>query len=70
MTEHVLITGSSGAIGKEIALKMAASGRPLFLHYNASKEKAESLKRECEGLGVEVNLVQSDLSSLKEFLSY
>ncbi|MFC5712086.1 elongation factor P 5-aminopentanone reductase [Thalassorhabdus alkalitolerans] len=62
MSEHVLITGSSGAIGKEIALKMAASGRPLFLHYNASKEKAESLKRECEGLGVEVNLVQSDLS--------
>ncbi|WP_158738535.1 elongation factor P 5-aminopentanone reductase [Alteribacillus sp. YIM 98480] len=62
MSRFALITGASGAIGSAVALKLAAEGKPLFLHYNKSKQEAISLKEKCEAFEVPVFLVMSDLS--------
>ena len=55
MTENsgkkVLVTGSSGGIGRAIALEASKAGYEIVAHYNNGKKKAESLKAEIESLG-------------------
>ncbi len=44
----VLITGSSGGIGRAIASRFAALGCSLALHFNSSVSNAEATTRICE----------------------
>ncbi|RSL32797.1 SDR family oxidoreductase [Salibacterium salarium] len=62
MNGFTLITGASGAIGGAIALSLAEEGHSLFLHYHRSEQAIMKLKAQCEALGVEAYIVQSDLS--------
>jgi 3-oxoacyl-[acyl-carrier protein] reductase len=56
----ILITGASTGIGAASALEMAA-GNELFIHYNRSKDEAESVgQRITEGGGV-AHLIQADV---------
>ncbi|MFX3616686.1 MAG: elongation factor P 5-aminopentanone reductase [Sporolactobacillus sp.] len=44
--QRILITGASGAIGRSIARRLAASGASLYLHYQQGEKQAERLCRE------------------------
>jgi len=57
-----LITGSASSLGSAICRKLAAQGFNLTLHYGKSKVKTLELKNELEASGVEVFLVQTNLS--------
>ena len=58
----VLITGAAKRIGREIALRLAAEGANLALHYNGSKLEAEQTAKDCGG----ANLFQANLESVTE----
>jgi len=77
-----IITGASRGLGKGIALELAKEKMNLVLNYvsDSSKEKAEQLQKEIQGLGSKSIIVQGDVSkesdckkileeSLKEFKS-
>lgn len=60
--KKVLVTGSSGGIGRAIALAVAQAGYEVVAHYNNGKEKAENLKTEIESLGGKCSLLQFNIS--------
>lgn len=57
-----LITGSSQGIGKGIAIAFAEYGADIVLHYRSDIEEAEEVADEIQKLGVNVKLLESDLS--------
>lgn len=64
--KKVLVTGSSGGIGKAIALACAKEGYEVVAHYNSGKEKAENLKAEIESSGGKCSLIQFSISDRKD----
>lgn len=64
--KKVLVTGSSGGIGKAIALACAKEGYDVVAHYNNGKEKAENLKEEIESSGGKCSLIQFSISDRKD----
>jgi len=64
--KKVLITGSSGGIGRAIALAVAKEGYEIVAHYNSGKEKAESLKAEIEASGGKCTLIQFNISDRED----
>jgi 3-oxoacyl-[acyl-carrier protein] reductase len=47
--KRVLVTGASGGIGSACARAFAEEGARLFLHYNAGRERAQSVAQEIGG---------------------
>lgn len=66
MKQAALITGGAKRIGKAVALKLAASGYDIALHYNTSKKEAEQTAKEIRRLGIACELFQSDLGTEKQ----
>ncbi|MBR0101087.1 MAG: 3-oxoacyl-ACP reductase FabG [Treponema sp.] len=64
--KKVLVTGSSGGIGRAIALQAAQAGYEIVAHYNNGKEKAESLKNEIESAGGKCSLIQFNISDRED----
>jgi 3-oxoacyl-[acyl-carrier protein] reductase len=62
----VLITGASRGIGKAIALAFAKIGANVVINYNHSKDKAEALVQEIEGLGAKAFAIQADVSDFEQ----
>lgn len=62
MTKRVLITGSSRGIGKAIALKLAASGHDIAMHFHSNQDAANATRAELELLGVQVSCLQFDIA--------
>jgi 3-oxoacyl-[acyl-carrier protein] reductase len=60
--ETILVTGSSRGIGRAIALELASEGYDLVLHYKASKDEAERVAEEIRAYGVNVRILQFDIS--------
>ncbi len=58
----VLITGASTGIGAAAARAFAAQGSKVVVHYNASREAAESVAREVKAAGGEALLVGGDVT--------
>ena len=58
-----LITGASGGIGREIALKLAEENYSLYLHYNSNEEAIQELIEQLRPFQVELIPIQADLST-------
>ena len=61
-----LVTGAATRIGRAIALRMAAEGRAVAVHYRASGEAARSLCEEIRGLGCDADAFGADLTSAED----
>lgn len=61
-----LITGASGGIGREIALKLAEENYSLYLHYNSNEEAILKLIEELKQYQVELIPIQADLAALTD----
>ena len=63
---HVLITGAAIRIGRVISLTLAQAGWDITIHYNTSKDDAETLAQEIEALGRKASVVQANLENRLE----
>lgn len=57
-----LVTGGSRGIGRETSVLLARAGANVIINYNRSKEKAEELRDEIVGQGMEADMFQADIS--------
>lgn len=62
MEKFALITGASGGIGQEIALKLASKGYHLYLHYHQNETAIKQLLGKVQVYGGEYIPIQADLS--------
>ena len=58
----IIITGGATRIGAAIAKKLSGPNKEIIIHYNKSRMKAESLKKELEKKGTKIYLIKGDLS--------
>src|SRR5450755_2604754 len=58
----VLVTGASTGIGAAAARAFARLGSRVLIHYNASRDAAESVARDVKALGAEAHLVGGDVT--------
>ncbi len=61
-----LVTGAARGIGRAVALALACRGASVAVNYRTSREQAESLAAEIQGLGVDCLLVQGDVSKKEQ----
>jgi 3-oxoacyl-[acyl-carrier protein] reductase len=62
----VLVTGSSRGIGAEVALKAAAEGASVAVHYHRSAEAAATIVDRARVLGVESEAFAADIADGRE----
>ncbi len=62
----IIVTGGATRIGAAIAKKLSGPNVEIVIHYNRSKNKAETLKRQLIMNGTKVYLVKGDLSKEKD----
>lgn len=62
----VLVTGAAKRLGRAIALKLAADGYDVAIHYRSSKGEAEAVAAEVARLGRRAVLVDGELSNEAE----
>jgi len=62
LNKRVLITGSSRGIGKAIALKLAAAGYDIALHFHSNLQAATDTQAELVTCGINVSLLQFDVA--------
>ena len=60
--QRVLVTGAAKRIGRVIAIELARRGFKVAIHYNTSRDDAETVSRECGGAPI----FQADLSQVDE----
>ncbi|EYD75180.1 FolM Alternative dihydrofolate reductase 1 [Rubellimicrobium mesophilum DSM 19309] len=58
---RALVTGAGARLGRAMALKLAERGHDVAVHYNGSREGAEEVVREIEGMGRRAVALQADL---------
>ncbi|MEO1199234.1 MAG: 3-oxoacyl-ACP reductase family protein [Pseudomonadota bacterium] len=57
-----LVTGASSGIGRSVALKLAADGANVVIHYNARKDAAEEVANQIVGMGRKAVVIQGDMA--------
>src|SRR5712672_565033 len=62
----VLVTGAAKRIGRAIAVRLAAEGADVVIHYHRSKSEAEDAVAEIVKLGRKSIAIQADLCSLAQ----
>jgi len=58
----ILITGASTGIGAAAARAFARLGSKVVIHYNASRDKAETVASDCTAFGAQTALVGGDVT--------
>lgn len=64
--KRVLVTGAGTGFGSAIAYRAALEGAKVGIHFNRSREGAESTAAKIERLGSEATLFQADISSWEQ----
>lgn len=59
-----LVTGASRGLGRATALRLAAAGASVIVHYSASAAAAEALVQDITAQGAQARAVAADLSTL------
>jgi 3-oxoacyl-[acyl-carrier protein] reductase len=63
MQDTILVTGSSRGIGKAVALRLAAEGYSLVLHYRTGLEQAQSVQAQIAESGGAARILQFDVAN-------
>jgi 3-oxoacyl-[acyl-carrier protein] reductase len=66
MVKTALVTGAAKGIGRAIALKLAAQGYDIAIHYRSSRDEAETVRLEVEALGVRAVVLSADVRDATE----
>ncbi len=66
MKKNLLITGSSGGIGKAVAVLASKTNHNVCLHFNKDKKGINECEKECNKNGADTFVVQGDLSNPDE----
>lgn len=61
-----LITGASRGIGRAAARMFAQAGSDVIINYRNDRDAAESIRSECEGLGVRAAIAKADVANRDE----
>ena len=61
-----LITGASRGIGRATALLFAQAGSDVIINYRADEDAADSIKGECQQLGVRAVTIKADIANRAE----
>jgi NAD(P)-dependent dehydrogenase (short-subunit alcohol dehydrogenase family) len=64
--KHALITGSSRGIGRGVALKLAAEGARVAVHYYTNQDAANETLAQIRSLGSDGFLLQADVCRLED----
>lgn len=59
-----LVTGGAKRIGREIALRLAAEGYDIALHYSTSEAEAKQTAKDIESTGAKCRLFKADLADM------
>lgn len=59
----VLITGATSHLGKEIALKLARSGKNIVIHYHNRSDIAEQIASSVEAIGMQAKTLYGEFST-------
>lgn len=60
--QPALVTGAASGIGRAVALGLAQAGADVAINYRSSKEEAEELAHQIEGMGRRAIALQADVS--------
>lgn len=66
MSKTALITGASGGIGREIAIKLSTKGYDIAINYCGDEASANEVKKICEENGVMAEIFKFDVSKSDE----
>lgn len=61
-----VISGASRGIGRSIAYSLAKKGIKVIANYNHSEEKALNLKEELKKEGIDIDIIQADVSKRED----
>src|SRR5947199_9567801 len=67
--KHALITGSSRGIGRGIALKLAASGAKIAIHYYQNKAAANDTLGQVRECGSDGLVIQADVRRPEQIIA-
>lgn len=66
MSKVVVITGASRGIGRNIAYNLAVNGYTVVANYNASEDKALSLKEELKKQNIDIDIFKANVCKINE----
>jgi 3-oxoacyl-[acyl-carrier protein] reductase len=65
-TQHALIVGGTGGIGRAVCRQLAADGYHVFIHYFSNRALADSLRQDITTKGGNATIIKADVTKTEE----